>query len=242
MRRIGYALLMYSVMILMTLPLVGCDDYDEGDTVAQQRFEKFTSQEKTLYKAVQDVWGQQRLMFVREAVGKREARPAENMIPFSDISNVIKSNNSAALTLRNDWTTSTKNKYIKARWDRVDEKWYRELMLSMGETEVIKQDFIPEPVEKVIEDKPEIEPDHYGDRPWVAPQEETVKIDLNDIISESKYDDLYYEIRKCDEAVQTYKQIIDNRILTQDDYNLLMRISIKCKAIQIGDKLTEWKK
>jgi len=231
------------IVFLLTISfmtIIGCvDTYDETDEIANQRFEKFTSQEKTIYKAVQDVWGQRPLKYVREAAGRRETRPAENILPFKDIANVIKSNNSASLKLDAGWQASTKNKYIKARWDRVDEKWYRELMLTMGVTEIVKQDLIPESVEEVISDTPEVEKEYipavveeYNDN-----QDETIKINLEGIIPESKYDDLYYEIRHCDEAVFTYKQIIDDRILTWDDYELLIRISIKCKAVNILNKM-----
>jgi hypothetical protein len=230
--------IIFILCLITGLVLTGCGDYyDEGDHTAEQRFDKFTSQEKTLYKAVQDQWGQKRLIYVREAVGRREARPAENKLPFSDIANVIKSNNSAALKLDAAWQPSNKNKYIKARWDRVDEKWYRELMLSMGVTEVIKQELVPEPVVEVIDDSSDdSEPDTYGDQPWIAPQKEVVKVNLEDLIPKSQYDELYYEIKECPEAIDRYNSMIDDRLLTWLDYQSLIIISIKCKAVNIGEK------
>ena len=230
------------MIAIPTILFTACgSDFDEGDDVAAQRFEKFTSQEKTIYKAVQDVWGQRLLKYVREAVGKREARPAEDMLPFKDIANVIKSNNSASLKLDSTWKASTKNKYIKGRWDRVDEKWYRDLMLSMGVTEVIKQDLVPEPVEEVIPDTKEessLEPHIYGDQPYVVEQNNEVKIiNSKDIISINDYDDLYFNIKKCPSAIKYYNKVIEERLITHEDIVILTQLATKCKAIKIGEKL-----
>jgi len=231
-----------AICVLLLTLIMGCGDfYDEGDETAKHRFEKMTSQEKALYNSVQEVWGQRDLKTIREAVSRRETRPAENSLAFEDIAAVIKTNNIASLKLDSGWETSTKNKHILARWDRVDEGWYRQLLLSIGERDIVKQELIPE--EEVIkeEKKEESEPDTYGDRPWVAPQIEEIKINIKDIIPESKYDEIYYEIKYCDEAIVMYHQMIDERLLTWQDYESLIRISIKCKATKIGEKLTEWK-
>lgn len=214
--------------ILITI-FIGCGDfYDEGDENARHRFEKMTSQEKALYNSVQEVWGQRDLKTIREAVSRRETRPPENSLAFNDIASVIKTNNIASLKLDSGWETSTKNKHILARWDRVDEGWYRKLLLSIGEKQIIKQELIPE--EKVI--KEEVEEENFIPRTQLfkTVKIDSVKIDSNDIIPSEKYDDLYFEIKKCPEAVLQYKQIVENRILTWADYDLLIRISLKCKA------------
>jgi hypothetical protein len=234
---------MLAICILLITLISGCGDYyDEGDENAKHRFEKMTSQEKALYNSVQEVWGQRDLKTIREAVSRRETRPAENSLAFNDIASVIKTNNIASLKLDSGWETSTKNKHILARWDRIDEEWYRELLLSMGVRDIVKQELIPE--EKVIEDKEtlpeslkEIDNSLKEINSYIDEHPETVNVDLKDIIPSAKYDDLYFEIKRCPEAVDKYKQIIKERLLIWSDYELLIRISIKCKANATLEKL-----
>jgi len=236
-----------ALMLFCAAFIIGCGDYyDEGDETAKHRLDKMTAQEKALYTTVQNKWGQRPLKSIREAVSRRETRPSENELPFKDLASVIKTNNTASLKVDTTNTASIQNKYILARWDRVDEDWYRNLMLSMGVDNIVKQELLPEPVEEVIEDKPsdvvEIRNDLKQINDYIDKHPEVVKINIKDIIPESKYDDIFYEIRKCDEAINMYNQLIEERLLTWEDYDLLIRISTKCKAIQIGEKLTEWRK
>jgi hypothetical protein len=226
--------------LLLTI-ILGCGDYyDEGNETAKQRFEKMTSQEKALYTSVEEIWGQKDLKTIRESVSRRETRPVESTLAFKDIAAVIKTNNVASLKLNDGWDTANKNKHIKARWDRIDENWYRDLLLSVGVREIIKQDLIPE--EQVIDETlpeslNEINNDLKEINNYIEEYPEAVKVNSKDIIPEDKYDDLYYEIKRCPEAVEQYKQIVKERILTWADYELLTRISLKCKADETLKKL-----
>ena len=40
---------------------------------------------------------------------------------------------------------------------------------------------------------------------------------------------------------QLLEKFIEERLISWSDYELLIRISIKCKAIKTGEKLTLWK-
>ena len=236
------------VMSITSLFIVGCSTYKEGDEVASNSFKKMTVQEKTMYDAVEKEWYQDTLVAIRTSVGKRDIAPRENSIPFIDIANVIKTNNDVTLKLNEaGWSTDHKNRAIKCRWDRLDEEWYKKLLLTIGITNYTVQELIPE---EVVEEEPKTQKEkdieYIGNglkeiNKLLDERSEVVKVNTKDIVPESKYDDIFYDIRKCDEAIIMYQQIIEERLLTWNDYDLLMRISTKCKAIQIGEKLTEWK-
>lgn len=235
----NYHLTFVLAICIALMSIIGCGDtYDEGDEVAKQSFNKMTSQEKIIYNAVQMQWGQRRLKSIREAISTRESKPSENNLAFQDIAAVIKTNNNVTLTLESNWTVSQKNSCIMSRWDRIDEDWYRKLLSTIGIKDIVYEEPIPE--EKVIEEKKaeqeEIKTGSIAINGYIDEHPEVVAIDIKDIIPESKYDDLYYEIKNCDNAVFRYKQIISERLLTWQDYELLIRISIKCKAIKIGEK------
>ena len=235
-------------MLITSLFIISCSTYTEGDSVAAISFQKMTIQEKTMYDAVEKEWYEKELMAVRDAVGRRDIAPRETAIPFIDIANVIKTNNNVTLTIedKHNWNTDHKNRAIKCRWDRLDEDWYRKLLLSIGVKDYTVQELIPIE-EKVVEDKPltqkEKDLEYIGNslKEINNALDKRQEVNVKDIVPESKYDDIFYDIRKCDEAIDMYHQIIDDRLLTWEDYEFLTRISIKCKAIQIGEKLTEWK-
>lgn len=230
---------------LFVITLSGCDNYDEGDQKAAQSFEKMTIVEKGLYDAVEDVWGQSYLVNVRQAVFAREVKPLEESIPFIDIANVIKSNNDITLKVEEHWSTDNKNKSIKNRWDRLDGKWYLQIVNKLGlrESDIVKQDFIideviPDKPSKDDKDKPVVIPDikRVIERPTINTT--SIRYDTgNDIISMNEYDDLYYDLRGCEPAIERYNEIIRSRLVTNNDKEYLIELSIKCKAIKIGEKL-----
>ncbi len=233
-------------MLITSLFIIGCGEYyEEGDEIAKQRFEKMTVQETALYESVQNKWGQKPLKGVRDAIARRQTRPDESELPFKDLANVIKTNNTVSLKVNTSNKASIQNKYILCKWDRIDEDWYRTLMLSVGIDNVVKQKLLPE--EEVIKDKPLTQKEKdlkyigNGLKEINVLLDERQKDDTKDIVPKSKYDDIFYDIRKCDEAIDMYNQIIGERLLNWEDYDLLIRISTKCKAIQIGEKLTTWK-
>ena len=238
-------------MLITSLFIISCSTYTEGDSVAAISFQKMTIQEKTMYDAVEKEWYEKELMAIREAVGRRDIAPRENAVPFIDIANVIKTNNNITLTIedKNSWNTDHKNRAIKCRWDRLDEDWYRKLLLSIGVKDYTVQELIPEDKdedEKVIKGKPLTQKEEISNglkeiNAYLDEHPEVIENNVKDIVPESKYDDIFYEIRKCDEAIDMYKQMIETRLLTWDDYYILVKLSTKCKAIQIGEKLSEWK-
>ncbi len=230
-----------AICVLIISFIIGGLIYIESEAATAAVFQKMTIQEKTMYDAVEKEWYEKELISIREAVGRRDIAPKENSTPFMDIANIIKTNNDITLTIedKNNWNTDHKNRAIKCRWDRLDEDWYRKLSLSVGGKDYTAQELIPTE-EKIIEDKSSIPKEE--DLKYISNDfDEQQKSNVKDIIPESKYDDIFYKIRKCDEAIFMYKQIIDERLLTWGDYELLIKISVKCKAIQIGEKLTEWK-
>jgi len=239
------------IVICISLVFIRCSTYTEGDSAAAVAFQKMTVQEKTMYDAVEKEWYEKELMAIREAVGRRDIAPRENSTPFIDIANVIKTNNNITLTIedKNNWNTYHKNRAIKCRWDRLDEDWYRKLLLTLGVKEYELQELIPIK-EEVVEDKPltqkEKDLEYIGNglkeiNEYLDEHPEVIEDNVKNIIPQSKYDDIFYEIRKCDEAIVTYHQMIETRLLTWDDYYTLVKLSTKCKAIQIGEKLSEWK-
>ncbi len=237
-----------AICVLFISLIIGCSSYNEGDSVAAAAFQKMTVQEETMYDAVEKEWYQSKLEAIRAAAGKRDIAPRENAVPFIDIANVIKTNNDISLKIESGWNTDHKNRAIKCRWDRLDEDWYRKLLLTIGVKKYDLQELIP--TKEVVEDKPLTQKEkdlEYIDNglkeinAYLDEHPEVIENDVKDIVPESKYDDIFYEIRKCNEAIDLYKQIIEERLLTWEDYELLIRISTKCKAIQIGEKLTQWK-
>jgi len=238
-----------AICVLIISLIIGCSTYIEGDSVAAVSFQKMTVQEKTMYDAVEKEWYQAKLEAIRTAVGKRDIAPRENNVPFIDIANVIKTNNDITLKMDSGWNTDHKNRAIKCRWDRLDEDWYRKLLLTLGVKEYELQELIPIK-EEVVEDKPltqkEKDLEYIGNglkeiNEYLDEHPEVIEDNVKNIIPQSKYDDIFYEIRKCDEAIVTYHQMIETRLLTWDDYYTLVKLSTKCKAIQIGEKLSEWK-
>jgi hypothetical protein len=229
-------LIMFSLLTLV----VACDNYDEGDEAAKQSFEKMTVVEKGMYDAVEEEWGTSYLQNVRQAVLGREVKPLETNIPFIDIANVIKSNNDITLKINENWTTDDKNKAISARWDRLDDKWYVKIIAKLGlkEGDIQKQDFV---VEEVIQDKPDIKPsvseDKVNDIKPIIVKENFDSNEGNDLLLLQEYDDLYYDLRGCDPAIDKYDEIIQKRLLTKKDRDYLIQLATKCKAIKIGAKL-----
>lgn len=231
------------IITLALIPLLflsGCDYYDEGDVIAEESFSKMNMSEKSMYDAVEEEWGQSRLLNIRKAVATREATPLESSIPFIDIANVIKSNNDLTLKVDDAWRTDAKNDAIAARWDRLDNKWYLKIIqkLGMKEDDIQLQEFV---VEEVIPDKPpivtEILDDNDYDSTNETPEEKEYFDTRNDIILLEDYDDLYYSLRGCKPAIDKYGTMIEERLITKGDREWLLQIATKCKAEKIGAKL-----
>jgi len=225
-------LIMFFVWLCISSILIGCSTYKEGDEIATQSFKKMTVQEKTMYDAVEKEWYQDTLVAIRASVGKRDIAPRENSVPFIDIANVIKTNNDVTLKLKSGWHTDHKNRAIKVRWDRIDDNWYKKLLSTIGIKEYKLQELIPIE-ELIVEEKPKpifkkaiIE--------TLIPVENTSNLVMFDA-----YDDLYYEIKKCPEAIELYNKIIEGRILNTNDLKQLMIVSLGCKSRSIKDKLNK---
>jgi len=218
--------------IMLCIGFLFSCNYEEGDQQAHDSFKKMTIQEKTLYDGVSKEWSQRYLTSVRRAVYNRELKPTEKTIPFIDIANVIKTNNQVSLKLNESWSTSNKNKSIKARWDQIDHIWYRKILNSIGINKYNPQELIPEEELIVAEKSKPIF------KEVIIKNSIPVK-DTSDLVMFDTYDDLYYEIKKCPEAIELYNEIIEERILTKDDLKQLMIVSLGCKSRSIKDKLNK---
>jgi len=236
-------------MSIVSLFIIGCGTYEEGDDIAANSFKKMTVQEKTMYDAVEKEWYQGKMESIRSAVGKRDIAPRENSVPFIDIANVIKTNNDITLQLESGWNTDHKNRAINCRWDRLDEDWYRKLLLTIGVKDYDLQELIPTE-EEVIEDKPltqkekDLEYIRNGLKEinvLVDKRQETIIKNLSIFISIEELDELFYKIRGCNEALEYYNKALEQRLISYEDQKILIQLATKCKAIQIGEKLTEWK-
>lgn len=233
------------VMLLGSLLfLVGCDSYSEGDQKAGEAFEKMTTVEKGMYDVVEAEWGESRLEGIRGAIWNREVKPLEETVPFIDIANIIKANNDMTLKVKKDWRTDTKNAAINARWDRLDNVWYIKIINALGlKANQIKrqelfeelEDTPPQP-ETIVNNEVVIQPELTDDEYW--DREERLQ-DSGHYIEVDDYDDLYYELRGCQPAIDEFSRIIDLRLITVADRELLIKLAITCKAKQIEEKLND---
>lgn len=227
-------------ILITSLFIIGCATYNEGDSVAALSFQKMTVQEKTIYDAVEKEWYQDKLEAIRTAVGKRDIAPRENSVPFIDIANVIKTNNDVTLKMENGWNTEHKNRAIKCRWDRLDEDWYRKLLLTIGVTDYKLQDLMTtkeKDLQYISDGLKEI-------NTYIDENPEVIKknISLNNVLSFNDYDDLYYEIKNCPEAIIAYNNIIEEKVLDNNDKKQLITIALECKAQEIKTKLEKFHK
>lgn len=229
----------FKIMLIILL-LAACEKYDEGDEKANQSFEKMTVVEKGMYDAVENAWDQSFLANVRQAVSKREVKPLENSIPFIDIANVIKSNNDLTLKINDNWLTETKNKAINGRWDRIDDEWYVKIVNKLGlkETDIQRQELVIEPK---VKEKSEVEVPDINKPVIEEPPPLNIKKMERDILLLTDYDDLYYDLKYCQPAIDKYNQIIEERLITLGDKELLIQMAIKCKALKIKEKLNHAK-
>jgi len=232
------------VLVISLITLMSCSTYSEGDEVATRIFKKMTVQEKTLYDAVEKEWGQSYLINVRKGVQNRDISPRETMMPFKDIAALIKTNNNVTLKINEaGWNTDHKNRAIKCRWDRLDESWYRKLLLSIGVKDYKITKFVPivdekeKDVEKIKNDLVVIN-NYIDEHPEVV---KTITEDNSLFVSIEELDELFYKIRGCDEALEYYNEVLIQRLIDYDDHKILIQLATKCKAIQIGQKLFEWR-
>lgn len=239
-----YYILAFCILILSFMTLLqSCSTYDEGDDKAEIAFNKMTIQERSLYNAVATEWSQRYLQMVREAVYNREVKPEEKSLPFIDIAGVIKTNNDVTLKVVDSWQTDTKNDAIKARWDRVDSQWYKELLSTIG-----IYTHQPQKLIEIVKDKPEsvkskvIEKTKYESESTTKAEEtiELVNIDPNSIIPKEKYRQLFREIRGCEKAISLYESIVSYRLITYEDEKKLIILATKCEALKTLKELKEW--
>lgn len=229
------------LLILLSLGLgLGCSFYNEGDDVAKQAFDKMTIEEKTIYNAVQDVWSQSHLEQLRDAIRLREIKPDESNIPFIDVAKIIISNNNVTLKIKDGWDTDTKNKKILGRWSRINQDWYKQILASNGIVDFKPKKLIP--VIKDVEENKVVS--NYITQPQLQlytnknSTEEKITV-LTDLLKKDEYDDLYFEIKNCEEAVKYYNEVVKDRLVSYEDKDILTTLSIKCKAIKISNKLSQ---
>ena len=227
------AILSAFVLMILVFSIHGCT-YDEGDDVAQASFDLMTTQEKAMHDKAMEMYNQSRLRSVREAVGKRGVKPAENQIPFIDISNIIKFCNENILVpseVRSDTDGQLKAK--KAKFSGQDYNWYKKII-----KEATGEDYV-QPLEEK-KPSPVQEEKIVFDRQLEVIEEEEIEevVNQNNLLPLDEYDDIGFLARGCDSAIAIVDKAASNdRPLTiQDKVDITYQKSI-CETKNLNDNL-----
>lgn len=222
---------MISIIIaVLCLSLFGCENYTEGDLKADRAFKNMSSKEKIIYEAVQSLWGEKKLLRVREAVREsRSEKPSELSIPFKDLGDVIRTNNVITLKIGTHWTNHSKKKYAAAKWSAVDSQWY----------EAITGD--NDSVDEVDRINKEIKKTEYkeNEKKIQKLKKQTKRDDnISNLISLEELTELKYQMNRCKKAKDIFQKIVEEkRPLTFDDHDKIMTEVLICATSKINESL-----
>lgn len=219
--------------IIAALSIVGCT-YEEGDDVAEASFQLMTTQEKAMHDKVMGEFGQKAVRSIREAVGKRKFRPNENSQPFIDIANVIRFCDDNILVPENFKNgTDAIKKAMKSKFSSQDREWWRRIVM-MAMTDPINTN-LPE-----VKEEPKFEIKKFASVTvkQLKVEEERVTVNSKDLLPLSKYQDVKFLARGCDQAISIIESAASkDRPLTEEDFNNIQYEKAVCETKKLNENL-----
>ena len=197
-----------------------------------------TTKEKLLYDKAEIKWEKTKLRPVRDAVSQRLAKPDENFPPFADIADIIISVNDINMVVSSGNSEDTVKKYELAKFNSIDEEWYKNVILKASSSSVIKslvkeaqkkakiavaEKKARKAAEAVAEKTEAIEEQKMAEQKVERLKEESIyttsiiapiiiesspELNLADLIPSDQYNDLQYEIAGCEGAEEYLNKLI----------------------------------
>lgn len=242
---------------IITFLLISCADYEEdsfgGPYPSKKAFRLMTTKEKIMHDKIAEKWGQEYLTALREAVRRRQLVPKENEMPFGDIPGVIVMLNEVELAEYDNMSDSKR----KARFENIDDKWYRTMKVLAEKGEAVELKGTPPPPteaelaemqkqkeaemaaaqalgEKVLQGKNISVSEEKA--PGVILPEEPVVWDPEDVVGSEEMSALKFPLMRCEQAQAYFDDIIkQGRPVVRMDMEVLEEMFSVCAATRLQE-------
>jgi len=246
----------YIVFLLACGLLMSCADYEEDSfdngSKSRRAFALMNTKEKILHDKIMEKWDQSYLVELRDAVRKREIVPAEDEMPFGDMPGVIVMVNDVKLAV----SDSTSNSRKAARFETLDEKWYRvmKVMADKGQKKELKGS----PAPPTVEEQAEIDAQREAERkaaeavgeairtgkvkitastdatPGIILPDKPVEWDPEDVVGADEMSALKFPLMRCEQAQAYFDDIIkQGRPVVRMDIEVLEEMFSACAASRV---------
>ncbi len=225
------------ITLIGFLTIVSSGDYGEGDVVAETTWTVMNIREKSMYDKVEEKWGRQVLLPIREQIRLRKVKPDEDAIPFYDITIIIKTINEIKM-ISSDKTSDSnaQKKYNNKKWDVLFPDWYYKYVDpqkgNFNKKETPTTGFIQKtpPPKKVPPKKEAPKPSSFKSKSI-----ETYTIE--DLLPDREYSKIKRLVQDCDESRQLLDNIISSgRPLTYSDRDAIKERYLFCKAMSLTEE------
>ncbi len=225
-------IIIYILSVLLMVSVIGCENFSEGDDLAEEAFDKMSVVEKQYYKRVQDIWGEYILKFLREAVRERIKRPSNDELPFGDMVNVLRKVNDVQLVIKDGWEESKRLKFSTSKFSSIDPTWWNALI---QKSRGVTNEEVKEPVRRLTVKEPVVR--HIAVN---IPKQRAQGVDMNLLLTLDEYDELGMEIGDCQSAKDFLRMIASGgRALTIKDRDNITRKVLACRTMQLSESFQD---